>query len=68
MGHNHLKAIKTLRACNHYQRLYEDITDPVSSWVLLHPHPKDFPEGDKKWKLSYMDRPQQSKFVKTSTP
>ena len=42
--------------------------DPISSWMLLQPYPNKFPEGNKKWKLPHMARPQQSTLAEASTP
>ena len=67
MGHTHLDTIKTFRSCVHYKRQDENRTDPLSLWMLLKPHSKDFPEGGQNWKLSYMAMPQQSTLVKAST-
>ena len=35
--------------------------------MMLQPHPKNFPEGNKKWKLTHIYKPQQSTLAETST-
>ena len=67
MGHAHIKTIETSRSLNHYKRHDKNRTDPISTWILLQNHPKNFPKSDKKWKLSYFTRPQQSTIVKAYT-
>ena len=62
MGHIHLKTIEISRSCNHYKRQDKKI-DIISSWMLLQLYPKEFPEGNKKWKFTHMARPQQSTLV-----
>ena len=47
MGHINLHTIETPRSCNHHKRQNENIIDTISSSMLLQPHPKNFPEGNK---------------------
>ena len=47
MVHTHINTIDTSRSYNHHKRQDENIIDPIYSWILIHPHPKKFPEGNK---------------------
>ena len=60
MKHTYLKTIEISRSCNHHKRQKEDKIYPISLWMMLQPQPKNFPEGNKKWKLYHMARTQQS--------
>ena len=59
LGHTHISTIETFHSFDNYNRQDKNRTYPVSPWMLLQHHPKHFPEGDREWKLPYMDRPQQ---------
>ena len=67
MGHTHINTIDTSRSCNHHNRKNENRNNPIFSWILFQPHPKNFPEGNKKWKLTHTARPQQSTLSEAST-
>ena len=47
MVHTHIKTIETLQPCNHHKIQDEKIIDPISSWILLRPHPKNVPGWNK---------------------
>ena len=67
MGHTHLKAIETWRSYNYHKRQNENRIDPIFSWMLIQSQPKNFPEGNKKWKLYNMTKLQQSTLAEAST-
>ena len=68
MGHTHIKTTETSRSCDHYNRQDKKITDPVSTRILLHIHPKKFPEGDKNGNLIICPGLNNKPFLKHLTP
>ena len=66
MGHNHLKNSEASRYISHHKGRDKYGTNPIYSWMLFQPDTNKFPEGDKEWKLPHIDRPQQSRIVKSS--
>ena len=47
MGHTHLKTSEASRYGNHCKGQEKDGNNPISSWVVIQPNTKKFPEGDK---------------------
>ena len=52
---------------NNHKGQDKDRTNPIYPWILFQPNTKNFPEGDKEWELTHMDRPQNSTIIKAST-
>ena len=68
MGLTHLNTSEALRYLNHHKGQDKDGNNTISSWMLFQPDIKNFPEGDKEWKVPHMDSPQQSTIVKSYSP
>ena len=47
MGYNYLNTSDVLRYVNRHKGQDKDINNPISSWILVQPDTKKFPEGDK---------------------
>ena len=45
MGHTHINTIEKYSPCNHNNRKEKDIANPVSSWMLIHPHSNNLSQG-----------------------
>ena len=59
MGNTHIKTHEALRYGNHHKGQDKDGNNSISSWMLSQLNTKNFPEIDKEWELTHMDRPQQ---------
>ena len=68
MVHTHIKTSDSSLYGNHHNGRDKSGTNPISSWMLFQPDTKNFPEGDKEWKIPHMDRPQKSTIVKSYAP
>ena len=68
MGHTHLNTIETSSPYDDNTVQYQDRADTVSTWMLIQTYTKKFSEGDKKWKLPNLARPQQSEIIKNIPP
>ena len=56
MGHTHLNTSEASSFGNNNKGQDKDRTNTIFSWMLFQPDTKNFPEGDKEWKLPQMDR------------